>query len=482
MVSFLLVTFAITRKVAFLLQVFTNMAKYIILFLILASKISVCNSQELKEDTPPLTRILFVLDGSQSMLANWETGTKMNVAQELLTELVDSLKDLEHVEMALRVYGHQKPVPPQDCSDTKLEVPFSKNNSGRIINKLQSVRPKGTTPIAHSLELSINDFPECNHCRNIIILITDGIESCEGDPCAVSRQLQKSGIILKPFVIGIGISEDFTESFECIGRYYNASNEDRFKEVLEVVVSQALNTTTVQINLNDKWGNPTESNANMTFKDNFSGEILYNFIHTLNYLGNPDTLKLDPIPTYNIKVHTLPTIKKDRIQLIPGQHNTINIDAPQGKILVKTNEYDHYKNLQFIVREKHSAKTLNVQLVNIEEKYLIGKYQLEILTLPRLVIDSISVEQSQTTIIQIPKPGLVTFTCAAPGYGALYKVEGNDLIWFYNLNKELIYQTLALQPGTYRVISRPKNAKESVFTSNKKFTVISGAAQKIILY
>ncbi|PKP18801.1 MAG: von willebrand factor type a, partial [Bacteroidetes bacterium HGW-Bacteroidetes-21] len=79
-----------------------------------------------KKDEPRTTRILFILDGSQSMLTEWESGTKMTVAQELLSDLVDSLADLSHVEMALRVYGHQKPVPPQDCNDTKLEVPFSK--------------------------------------------------------------------------------------------------------------------------------------------------------------------------------------------------------------------------------------------------------------------------------------------------------------------------------------------------------------------
>lgn len=434
------------------------------------------------EEAPPLTRILFVMDGSQSMLSRWETGTKMNIAQELLTNMVDSLKDLEHVEMALRVYGHQKPVPPQDCSDTKLEVPFGKNNTNKIINKLQAVRPKGTTPIAHSLELCTHDFPECSDCRNIIILITDGIESCEGDPCAVSRQLQKKGIILKPFVIGIGIAEDFKESFECIGRYYNATNEDRFKEVLDVVVSQALNTTTVQVNINDKWGRPTETNVNMTFYDNFSGAIMHNFMHTINSKGNPDTLRLDPVPTYDIVLHTLPAVKKDSILLTPGIHNQIVIDAPQGNLMVKTINSPQYKNLQFMVRESRQSQTLNVQNVDRAEKYLVGSYDIEILTIPRMLINKIEINQSKTTTIQIPKPGLVTFTSSAPGYGAIYKEEENKMIWIYSLDHTTMHQTVLMQPGTYRVISRPKNAKESVFTSDIEFMIVSGGAQKIVLY
>lgn len=435
-----------------------------------------------KEEKPPLTRILFILDGSQSMLTQWETGTKMTVAQKLLTELVDSLADLNHVEMALRVYGHQKPVPPQDCNDTKLEVPFSKRNAQKIKNKLRSIRPKGTTPIAHSLELSINDFPKCPECRNIIILITDGIESCDGDPCAVSLQLQKSGIILKPFVIGIGLDEEFKNTFDCVGRYYNAGNEDRFKEILEVVVSQALNSTTVQINLLDSFSQPTETNVNMTFYDYFSGAMLNNFIHTINYKGHPDTLSLDPIPTYKIQVHTLPEVWADSISITPGEHNTISIKAPQGKLIVKSQSQNFYKNLEFIVKKKGAVQTLNVQPVNWEEKYLVGNYSVEILSIPRLLINDVKITQSNTSVIQIPQPGLITFSAASQAYGALYKKDGSKLIWVYNLNTKVRIQTHAILPGIYTVISRPINAKESVFTSKIEFTVKSGIADKIILF
>ena len=89
---------------------------------------------------------------------------------------------------------------------------------------LKSLKPKGTTPIASTLEKAGDDFLKCptNDCRNIIILITDGIEECNGDPCAVSMALQKKGIILKPFVIGIGLDLEFRESFECMGSFYDA--------------------------------------------------------------------------------------------------------------------------------------------------------------------------------------------------------------------------------------------------------------------
>lgn len=462
-----------------------NFKKYSLNLMILVIALISFNNAlkaQTKKKNQELTRILFVLDGSQSMLTEWDSGTKMRVAQRLLTEMVDSLKDIDDVEMALRVYGHQSPVPPQDCGDTKLEVPFAKNNVSKIKNRLNSIRAKGTTPIAYSLEQSANDFPKKSKSRNIIILITDGIESCDGDPCAVSENLQKQGIVLKPFVIGIGLDERFTETFECVGRYYDANDEDRFKEVLNVVVSQALNTTTLQVDLLNEEGKPKESDVNMTFYDEFTMEMKYNFIHTINRFGNPDTLRLDPIPTYKIRVHTIPSIELDSVVLNPGEHNTISIDAPQGSILVKTQSLNYHKDLQFIVKSTKTSEVYNVQNVNQEEKYLTGKYDVEIFTIPRIILKEFEVKQSKLSSIQIPKPGLITFVGAAPGRGAIYKMEEGELVWIKNLNSEVSVQTMAIQPGEYRVIVRPKNAKESVFTTNKKFRVVSGQADKVVLY
>src|SRR5690606_32185029 len=105
---------------------------------------------------------------------------------------------------------------------------------------------------------------------NVIILITDGIEECDGDPCAVSLALQRQGIVLKPFVIGLGIEPNVIDAFKCVGNYYDATNEVTFKNVLGIVISQALNTTSVQVNLLDELNKASETNVPMTFYDSFS--------------------------------------------------------------------------------------------------------------------------------------------------------------------------------------------------------------------
>ena len=431
----------------------------------------------------PLTRILFVFDGSQSMYGHWKTGPKIVIAQRLLSELVDSIAFRPDIEMALRVYGHQYPViskEERNCKDTKLEVPFSKANSERIKKKLKEVVPKGTTLIAYSLEKAANDFPMCKECRNIIILITDGIEECDGDPCAVSWALQRKGVILKPFVIGMGLSTEIMKQFECVGNYFDVTNEEVFKNVLSIVISQALNSTTVQVNLLDENGKPTESDVNMTFYDQQTGHVRYNYIHTINHRGNPDTLLIDPLGAYKMIVHTIPPVTVDSIQLTAGKHNIIAADTPQGSLNLKVRGRSDYKSLHCIIRQKGKMETLNVQDFNTTIKYIVGDYDLEVLSLPRLKF-SVEVKQSHINTVEIPQPGIASILLTARGFASIFLEKDNRLELIYTMSETITRETLILQPGKYRLIYRPKQSRRSIYTKEKVFTVISGGSSQVRL-
>jgi len=428
------------------------------------------------------TRILFVFDASQSMSGYWESDQKISIARNFLIGVVDSLESLTHVQMALRVYGHQSPVYMKDCQDTKLEVTFDVDNAHKIRQKLRFLKPNGNTPIAYSLEQSANDFPPCDDCRNIIIMITDGIEECGGDPCAVSLKLQEHGITLKPFVIGIGIDPNFKKTFDCVGYYYNAAREENFKDVLRVVITQALNTTTAQVNLLDQDNLPTETNVNMTFYDLFSGKVKHNFVHTMNHKGNPDTLYLDPLISYWVKIHTIPPIFIDTVRVIAGKHTIIAADAPQGYLEAKTSGRIHYREMQYFVRRHGSMETLHFQKMNEKEKYLIGRYDLEFPTVPKITLDNVEIRQSHNTTIEIPRPGIVTFISTAVGYGSIYQEDEGQLVWIASLDNRKTNQSLAIQPGTYSVVFRSGNSKNTFSTITKKFEVRSGSSTAVELY
>lgn len=448
--------------------------------LILMSCLSI-QAQNRPQPNQPLTRILFVFDASFSMFGQWQSGMKMDLAKKLLSEFLDSIDGTQNLELAFRPYGHQVPLRPErSCTDTKLEVPFGKNNVQAIKNVLKRIGPKGTTPIAYTLEQCGDDFPTKSNksVKNIIILITDGIEECDGDPCAVSLALQKKGIVLKPFVIGIGLDQSYINSFGCIGKFYDASSEANFKNILKIVISQALNNTTVQVNLNDQVGRPSETDVNMTFYDEHAKLIRYNYMHTINNHGVPDTVVIDPIGTYKMVVHTIPPVEKTNIELIPGKHNIIAVDAPQGYLNLKM-AGNAITNC--IIRKHSDMQTLHVQQLNTVEKFIVGKYDLEILTLPRIKLDKVDIAQSKTTSIEIPQSGTVTIFKPSEGPGSLYVEENNKMIWVCNLNTNLITETITLQPGRYRVEYRPKNAKESIYSIEQSFKVESGISTSVRL-
>lgn len=428
------------------------------------------------------TRILFLMDASGSMYAQMDKDNRITVAKRLLTKLMDSLETAKGVEVALRVYGHTSPPGKRDCKDTRLEVPFKARNHDEIKKRVATITPKGTTLIAYSLQQAAYDFPKEPNVRNVIVLITDGIEECDGDPCAVSEALQSSGVILRPFIIGLGGTDDFRKAFECVGRYYDANTEEAFDNVLNVVISQALNNTTAQVNLLDVYSKPTETNVNMSFYDMHSGLLLNNYIHTINEKGNPDTLLLDPIYKYKMVVHTLPPVVKENIEITPGKHTIIGVDAPQGMLQLKVNGLTNYNQLQFIVRQQNSPKTLEVQDVNVTEKYLVGKYDLEILSLPRIHQKAVEVKQSYTTTIEIPQPGkLIVTAIAQPYYADIYQLNRNELVWVCKLPVESRSHSLIMQPGNYKIIYRAKGTYRSNNTFEREFKITSGSATNLTL-
>ncbi|HRC32397.1 MAG TPA: VWA domain-containing protein [Bacteroidia bacterium] len=425
---------------------------------------------------PPIeTRILFLYDCSASMMAQWQSGNKYDVATKLLSHVVDSLQDIPNLQTALRMYGHTKKFPPQDCDDTRLEVPFGYRNGYKIKGKLKEFKPSGTTPIALSLEACGNDFPKAAG-RNIIILITDGIEECNGDPCAVSYALQRKGISLRPFVIGLGVNKEFAKQFDCIGTYYDAKDEASFNDIFKVVISQALNNTSAQINLLDIYKKPTETNVAITFYDMLSGKVMQNIIHTMNTMGVPDTIKLDPLTTYRMQVHTIPPVYKDSIKLTPGKHTIIGVSAPQGDLRLILEDSYEYKNLKCIIRKHGEMTTLNVQNMNSTERYIIGDYDLEILTLPRIIKNNIEVKQSHTTSVEIPKPGLVNLVSSNPGIGSILVDRSGTWEWVCDIDDTTSKQTLTLQPGNYRLVFRPKASRETIYSLEKNFNIVPGGS------
>lgn len=448
-----------------------------LLILLSASGVALC-----QEKKPPKTRILFLLDASGSMLAKWEDSDRMEVAKNLLAHLVDSLQGYQNVEVALRVYGHQFGRERNDCKDTKLEVPFAATNAEVIKKKLQQIIPRGNTPITYSLEQAADDFPE-DKSRNVVVLITDGLESCNGDPCAMSLALQKKHIFLRPFVIGIGIEAEYEKQLSCIGQYFNAADVQTFENVLTEIVTQALSQTTVRVELQDEQGKPVETNVNMTFLNALTGQPEYNYVHYLDGKGSPDMLEIDALLPYDLVVNTTPPVVERNLAIQPGKPNIIRVKAPQGTLYLRQSGPSPYGQLAAIVRQHGTEQTLNVQVFGNRHKYLAGRYDLEVLTMPRIYLNDVEVKQEQTSDITIPPPGQLAIPTQVQGFGSIYSLDDSGKqVWVCNLPEDNSKITLALQPGKYKLVYRTKSAQASKFTDVQEFTIRSGATTTVKIF
>lgn len=431
-------------------------------------------AQVVQQKLPDKTRILFLLDGSGSMLAKWGKTTRIEAAKHLLSGLVDSLKAVNNVQVALRAYGHRYSRQAQNCQDTKLEVGFSSNNHQLIINRLSQIQPKGTTPIAYSLQEAANDFPPTSEYRNIIIIITDGIESCDGDPCAVSLALQRKNIFLKPFIIGIGMDRKFAREFGCMGEFYDAKDELNFKKALNKALATSLELTSASVEILDENNQPAITNINVSFINSFTQQAAADYVHYLDREGKPDSVELDPVLNYDVTVNSIPPVVKRNVRLRPGIHNVIQIAAPQGDLNLKQKGSSAYPN-DVVALIKSEGKIIYVQPMNTAQSYLQGSYDIEILTVPRQIFRNVKVEPKKTRTINLPDPGILNISHNAPGYGSIYAIdEAGRQTWVYDLDHNQKRITLAVQPGIYKIVFRAGTAPGSKYTAVKTVNIAEG--------
>jgi Ca-activated chloride channel family protein len=433
--------------------------------------------EDLGEDLDVPTRLLFVFDASNSMNAFWGKSRRIDVATEFLSDALKDLYGFEQLELGLRVYGHQTAFVPgkvQDCEDSELVIPLGKGNNLLIAQALRRLEAKGTTPIARSLEWAAGDFPDKN-ARNVLILITDGIEACDGDPCAVSEALQAQGVLVKPFIIGIGLEPHVKEKFRCVGNYFDAQQPSDFAQLLQTVIDQALFETTLEVDLlsgtEAEGGRVTD--LAFTFTDRETGLIGGQWVHRLDAQGRPDTLRLDPAPVYRLDVHTVPPTRVDSVRLEARRHNRIVVPglgqgvmvwnwAQSGDSLPKFGATLFRAGTQEVVCTLEPLKRLRI---------LAGTYDVHWATFPPTLQSGVRIQAGAIQSLEVPAPG--TFHLRWPGtaYGAIVTHPAGEVV--YKLDFGNPSGSYLLQPGSYRLVLRNKDAPHTQSSTVHAFDIES---------
>ena len=185
------------------------------------------------------TNIFVVLDGSNSMWGQVDGKAKIETALGTLYQSVDSFP--ENSKAGLIAYGHREE---KNCQDIQTLLPLSSLSKQSFIKSTENFTPKGKTPIAESLVYTASQFKN-NDANNNVVLISDGIETCGGDPCTTIKKLrEEDGLNIDVHVIGFDVDKAAEEQLKCIadagnGKYITASSnqglEDAFTEVTKTV-------------------------------------------------------------------------------------------------------------------------------------------------------------------------------------------------------------------------------------------------------
>jgi len=154
---------------------------------------------------------VLIVDASGSMWGQLEDGrSKIEIAREVLTEFF-STRDASE-PLGVIAYGHRRR---GDCADIELIAPVARQQAGSLASRLSKISPRGTTPIAASLQLAAAQIPRSAE-RADIILVTDSLETCEADPCAVAAELAATGLAIRAHVVGFGLTEQQANALACV--------------------------------------------------------------------------------------------------------------------------------------------------------------------------------------------------------------------------------------------------------------------------
>ena len=249
-------------------------------------------------------KVMVVMDSSGSMWGQIDGRSKRDIAREAVRAMVDSNPDLGSA--GLIAYGHRRK---GDCKD--IELMRSPGASVPLADAVDKLVPVGKTPLTAAVETAAKALV-IEENRATVILVTDGIETCDADPCAAGLSLEERGIDFTTHVIGFGLSADEGRQVACLaeetgGRYIEASNAGELSEALKSVAEavesgppEAATATasidgpeTVEIgdSFSVSWDGPgTESDYVDIVPTGYkptSGELSYGYTRH----GNPATLR-----------------------------------------------------------------------------------------------------------------------------------------------------------------------------------------------
>lgn len=186
--------------------------------------------------------IQILFDASGSMAEEVEGKEKMDIAKEAVQDFVSEMPETANI--SLRVYGHEGSNQQEDkeesCAGTEEVYPLSPYEEEAFTDALEQFEPTGYTPLAASIEASQEDLEgeDGEDVENMVYVVSDGEETCGGDPVQAAEDLNESDMEALVNIIGFDVGSDEQEALLNIadageGEYFSADSEDQLREVFD---------------------------------------------------------------------------------------------------------------------------------------------------------------------------------------------------------------------------------------------------------
>lgn len=210
---------------------------------------SVGAAQQESPDEGPVVNLELILDASGSMSEEIEPGVaRIDAAKQALNAVIDALPLAGDVNVGVRVYGHKGANTPagraESCQSTELTAPIQGVDPDALRAEVAAYEPVGWTPLTLALLAAQNDFPAAEDgIENHVVLMTDGLETCGGDPSAASRQIKNGPKAITTHVIGFALAPDEQEELRSLvdasgGLLQGASNAEELQGALFFVLKE----------------------------------------------------------------------------------------------------------------------------------------------------------------------------------------------------------------------------------------------------
>jgi len=181
--------------------------------------------------------VMLILDASGSMWGRVDNRPKIQIAREVIGQVLSDMGD--KVNMGIIAYGHRKK---GDCGDIQTIIPVGPVNAKAYMSVINKIKPKGKTPITDAVRRGAEEL-RFSEEKATVVLISDGLETCDADPCVLASELEEAGVDFTVHVVGFDLKDEDTSKLQCLaektgGKYLAADNANELSDAIGTVVAE----------------------------------------------------------------------------------------------------------------------------------------------------------------------------------------------------------------------------------------------------